>query len=217
MTPPADFAAVVRARRTEKVLADPAQPVTFAPEVAAKHDAAVLAAVRDAGWAPFHYDRKADGVVEPWRVTVLEHAACRTVAGRLPEWLGDAVGKLPAMFAACGSAVVVSWLPQFRDGEKPATATEVNVDDEHLAAASAYTQTLLLSLTAGGFGTYWSSGGKLRTSEPGRAAFGLEPIARMLAIVFVDYPESKDFPVERVPGKHRDRRGDGWLTRASLD
>ena len=91
---------------------------------------------------------------------------------------------------------------------KPA---QVAVDEEHLAASSAMVQNFLLMLTAHGMGTYWSSGGKL-----GDPAF-FEHVGihnrgeRLLAAVFVEYPETQGDDRERIPGKHRDSRSDGWI------
>ena len=52
-------------RKTEKVLGDPACPLVYTQEQLAHGDAMVLAALRDCGWAPFHYDRRRDGLAEP--------------------------------------------------------------------------------------------------------------------------------------------------------
>lgn len=175
-------------------------------------DAALVDAIETAGWAPFHYDRRIDGICEPWRATLLTHEACRLVAERLPGWLeasGGGAGKLPAMFAACGAAVVVTWIPErASDGTSPEKFIAIN--EEHLAASAAFVQNLLLLLTDLDFGTYWSSGGKLR--DPAIAThLDIDPDQRLLAIVFVDYPESRDQQVERIPGKLRDKRCTRWL------
>ena len=117
--------------------------------------------------------------------------------------------KIPKMLSACGALVLATWIPQFYDLDecKPAqTAT----DEEHLAAASAMVQNLLLMLTAHGMGTYWSSGGQLG-SELCFDRLGIPRSERLLAAVFVEYPEMQDEPLERLPGKHRDRRSTGWI------
>ena len=61
------------------------------------------------------------------------------------------------MLAACGAMVIVNWIPDHDWGESDGKLDDVN--EEHLAAASAATQSILISLTAAGYGTYWSSGG----------------------------------------------------------
>ena len=74
-TDAARIAAIIKQRQTFKVLAGaPANQaiaettdlLTEEQRIAA--DAQVIQAIRDAGWAPFHYDRAADGMAEPWRV-----------------------------------------------------------------------------------------------------------------------------------------------------
>ena len=88
-------------------------------------------------------------------------------------------------------------------------------DEEHLAAASAMVQNLLLLLTARGMGTYWSSGGKLRAPEM-FDYLSIPQHERLLAGVFVEFPEAMDAPHQRIPGKLRDRRGDGWIREVKL-
>ncbi|MEO0965166.1 MAG: nitroreductase family protein [Planctomycetota bacterium] len=211
-------AATIRARRTLKVLGDAEAPVSFSPEAAERHRAVVLDALRTAGWAPFHYARDIDGLAEPWRAHVLWHDACQRLAPRLGEWLPNMkpTNKVPAMLRACGAMVLATWLPQFRDLDRPATPAQVAVDDEHLAAASAMVQNLLLLLTAHGMGTYWSSGGPLG-SHGFFNEIGVTPAERLIAAVFVEFPDTLDTPLTRLPGKHRDRRGDAWIREASLD
>ena len=120
------------------------------------------------------------------------------------------------MFAACGAAALITWVPQFRTGGPGAeSGKQQAVDDEHLAASASLVQNALLLLTAAGFGTYWSSGGAA-LREPGIAArLGIDAQESLLALLFVDYPGSPaDLP--RKPGKNRDLRSDGWLREVSL-
>ncbi|MEM9703257.1 MAG: nitroreductase family protein [Planctomycetota bacterium] len=210
------MAAAVRDRRTLKVLADVDDPPAIAEAVSARHREAILEDLRTAGWAPFHYDRGADGLAEPWRAHVLQHDESRRLASDLftlfPDLRPDA--KLPAMMAACGALVLVTWLPQFRrrageDGPAP-NEKQIAVDDEHLAAASAMVQNFLLLQTARGMGTYWSSGGQLGSP----AVFdrlGISSKERLLAAVFVEFPETQRQPRDRLPGKLRERRSAGWI------
>lgn len=209
---PADYATVrrvVQARRTFKVLADPSRPVQFEPGLRSQLDPLVREAIREAGWAPFHYNRGADNLAEPWRVTLLFEDACRKTASGLESWAGNIapVGKLPSMFAACGAAALVTWIPQFRDAE---AVKRQAVDDEHLAASSAFVQNALLLLTAAGFGTYWSSGGAALREPTVLSRFGISSDEVLLALVFIDYPGSPS-ELPRKPGKNRDLRSEGWL------
>lgn len=210
------IAAIIKQRKTFKVLAAPPsdQPAeSLADDLRLAADGRVVQAIKDAGWAPFHYDRAVDGMVEPWRVEFLTRAKCREVAQNFFEWFDDVKpsNKLPSMLNACGGLVLVSWLPQFSDqasesGSSAATLTDkqLQVDEEHLAATAAFVQNLILILTAHGFGTYWSSGGQFR-SELMRRKLGIQHDGRLLAAVFVDYQADLD-SVERLPGKLRERR-----------
>ena len=215
-TDAARIAAIIKQRQTFKVLAgSPANQaiaettdlLTEEQRIAA--DAQVIQAIRDAGWAPFHYDRAADGMAEPWRVEWLPQAKCREVAANFFQWFDDVKpnNKMPSMLNACGSLVLVSWLPQFTGQDSTGgslTEKQQQVDEEHLAATAAYVQNLMLILTAHGLGTYWSSGGQFRTEEM-RRKLGVDHDGRLLAAVFVDYQVELD-SVERLPGKLRERR-----------
>ncbi len=212
----ARIAAIIKQRQTFKVLAgSPAHQAdtettdSLTEEQRLAADAQVVQAIRDAGWAPFHYDRAADEMAEPWRVEWLSQAMCCEVAANFFQWFDDVKpnNKLPSMLNACGSLVLVSWLPQFADQDSAAsllTEKQRQVDEEHLAATAAYVQNLMLILTAHGFGTYWSSGGQFRT-ELMRRKLGVDHDGRLLAAVFVDYQVELD-SVERLPGKLRERR-----------
>ena len=220
---PEDFATVrriVRARATAKVLADPASPVSFDDETRSTCDALVREAIAEAGWAPFHYNRAADGLCEPWRATVLWQPSCRRVASEMEGWVGDdvATGKLPGMFAACGAAALVTWLPQFRgvDSEDARAEKQQAVDDEHLAATAALVQNALLLLTAAGFGTYWSSGGPAIRHPNVAGRLGLSTEEELLALVFIEYPGTPE-ELTRIPGKNREARSTGWLRETQLD
>ena len=209
---------VIKTRQTMKVLAKLDTPVDISPEICAKNRPLVLAAIRVAGWAPFHYARNLDSIAEPWRFHVLWHPACRKIASdfltRFPDSKPN--NKLPAMLSACGALVIVNWLPQPELAESREQARQVN--EEHLAATAAAVQNLLLLLTAQNMGTYWSSGGQLRTPEM-FARLGIRHDERMLAAVFVEFPESSDGPAERLPGKHRSNRSDAekWMRVVDVD
>ena len=223
----ARIAAIIKRRQTFKVLAGSpvnqgftktTESLTEEQRLAAHTQ--VIQAIRDAGWAPFHYDRAAGGMAEPWRVEWLSQAKCREVAANFFQWFDDVKpnNKLPSMLNACGSLVLVSWLPQFADQDSAAsslTEKQQQVDEEHLAATAAYVQNLMLILTAHGMGTYWSSGGQFRT-EVMRRKLGVDHDGRLLAAVFVDYQAEQD-SVERLPGKLRERRSPGQQWFKSID
>ncbi len=112
-----NIAAIIRRRETQKVLGDPADPVVYPDEILASCDALVETAISDAGWAPFHYDRNVDHLPEPWRAYLLTHRPVGKSPACFDQWFDDVKpnNKLPPMLAACGSVVLVNWIPQFRD------------------------------------------------------------------------------------------------------
>lgn len=212
---------VVRTRKTEKVLADPQQPLQAADgfqkqlqESDLEKNELVRKAIELAGWAPFHYDRDVNSLAEPWRFHILWRADCQQIAGLMPNWFDDMKpnNKLPAMLSACGALVIVNWLPQF-DGVKNAEEKTVSkekqqqVDEEHLAATAVAVQNMMLALTADGLGTYWSSGGMFRKATM-FDKLGIDSNERLLAAIFVDYGEqfTNKSVTERISGKHRNSR-----------
>lgn len=193
---------VIRARRTTKVLADQALPVVDARRT-------VEELVATAGWAPFHKPAarvhlEAGGTtsIVPWRFHLVDAPGCRALREALLE-RGDK-SKIPRLLGAAAALVQATWLPNPPRGpvEGLFEATEENM--EHVAAAGAAVQSLLLAATARGIPTYWSSGGVLRGAE----AFGWLGIPAgeiLLGSVFLFPAEHPGAEVN--PGAHRDRRG----------
>lgn len=207
---------VVQQRRTFKVMGDVEGPVQIDSQTAQKNRTIVLESVKAADSAPFHYDRQCDNVPQPWRVNILWHQSCQKVASNFYQWFDDVKpgNKLPSMLSACGACVLVSWLPQF-DGagdEEIAKSKQIQIDQEHLAAASAYVQNLMLLLTAANMGTYWSSGGQFRTREM-MDRLSMSAPRQLLAAVFVEFPETNGDATQRVPGKLADARAnlEHWM------
>lgn len=212
-----ELATVIKRRQTWKVLAPVDQPVTHPAETLEHGDRKLGEAISAAGWAPFHYDRAANEISEPWRVHVLNQTKCQALAIEFPTLFTDVkpTNKLPGMLSACGALALVTWLPQFShgarsEGEATAKEKQIQVDEEHLAATSAFVQNLLLLLTAEGLGTYWSSGGQFRTPTM-FAHLQIPAEERLLAAVFVDY-SIENTSAERISGKLRDQRSpsDKW-------
>ena len=217
-----DLSELIRSRITRKVLGDVESPVQISASDASANNAKVLAAVETAGWAPFHYARGVDQIAEPWRAHVLWHQDCQSVAQNFHQWFDDVKpsNKLPMMLSGCGALVLVNWIPQFRDDSQTtdlAIEKQLQVDEEHLAATAAMVQNLTLILTAHGMGTYWSSGGQFRTPAMFEK-LGIPANERLLAALFVEYPETQNLPMERLPGKQRSNRSQSaqWLREVSL-
>ncbi|MEO0510286.1 MAG: nitroreductase family protein [Verrucomicrobiota bacterium] len=209
---------VIRARVTEKVLSTLEQRASVPAEIEARNRPLVESAIETAGWAPFHYPRDADRIAEPWRAYALWNEKTRKLARFLSEDL-KLNSKEPQLAAACSALVLVTWIPE----KVPASSSQtedpaVIRNEEHLAASSAMVQNLLLALTAYGIGNYWSSGGKLR----GPDAFnylGIPESERLLAAVFIEYPEMRDVKYGetiRKPGSLRTKRSKSWARNIQL-
>jgi len=214
------FSRLARERRTSKILAKNGVGVEHSQEVVARNDQLVWRAIADAGYAPFHYDRGLDGIVEPWRFHILWQDDCRFVSKHLADWFPDIKpsNKLPAMLAACGCLVLVNWLPQFRSSEDSSSETpekQLQIDEEHLAATGAATQNMLLSLTACGLRTYWSSGGFFRTAAMFER-LGIPTAERLLSAIFIDYGAADD-AIELIAGKHADARSESKKWTREID
>ena len=194
---------IIRRRRTWKVLSD--APVSLSEETTRVSNEQVRTAVIDASFAPFHYDRKHNELVEPFRFHILWESQCREIAVNFSKWFPEAKpsNKLPKMLNCCGALVIVNWLPEFDWADTNEQRRQVN--EEHLMAASAATQNLLISLTAAGLGSYWSSGGQFRLDEmKSRLQIPLEE--KMVGGIFVEYPDPAIEGLEKIGGKHHPNR-----------
>ncbi len=210
---------VIRDRRTEKVLCEIEAHQPVPAELAERNREIVLQSIKTAGWAPFHYPRKVDGLAEPWRAHVLWDEEAKQAAIHLRDEL-SVTSKGPRLAAACSALVLVTWLPEFYDLESQQVSkldreTQIFRDEEHLAASSAMVQNLLLMLTAHGMGTYWSSGGKLKGPEMFNY-LGIPKQERFLAAIFVEYPEMRDDSKERKAGSQRNNRSEAWIREVTL-
>ncbi|MEM8734433.1 MAG: nitroreductase family protein [Planctomycetota bacterium] len=152
---------VIQRRRTTKVLAE--SPLPYEAGRPSYLDSLIEAA----GWAPFHraceeqYREGSGYGIEPWRLYCLEASTCRSLADNLPK---AESGKIPAMLRAAEALIMATWLPnQPIDRETPKLFEATLGNMEHIAAASAAIQNLLLAATAQGIENYWSSGGVLRS------------------------------------------------------
>ncbi len=213
---------VIRSRRTEKVFAPPDHPIRVSDEQWRRHESILSEALADCGMAPFHFDRKLDGLAEPWRIYWLDWLSCRRLGENLDALIPDLKpgNKLAGMLAGCTSLVLFTWLPEKRTGNAPPGGDKLEeVDREHLAATAAAVQNFLLLGTAAGYKTYWGSGqlieehlfAPLGVGKAGRTE-------RLLGAVFVHDPAgnaANAHPLEIVTGKLRERRSTdaGWLHR----
>lgn len=168
--------------------------------------------------------------VEPWRFYILDSAECRRLRPMTQSM--EAAGKIPSMLASAMATIVATWLPNppswsMEDSadrfqmaspdtrsmeHSPKTGDseyfEPTVDNvEHIAAASAAIQSLLLAASAAGLKNYWSSGGVFR-SQAVRQLLGIPASQRVLGVIFLFptiLPETTDIRV--VGSKLRPSRG----------
>ncbi len=125
------------------------------------------------------------------------------------------------MLAAASHLIIATWLPNPANSASKAESStlahevfEPTIDNvEHIAAASAAIQTLLLAATAAGISNYWSSGGVLRTPEL-FSKLGIPDNQRLLGAIFLFPAEvPDDCSVEIATSKLRAQRSSssaGW-------
>ena len=210
---------VIQSRKTLKVLGDLDSPMDIPDDFTQRIDESI----KVANWAPFHYPANAihrqgamDSVV-PWRFYALSQDVCLELGYCLTKSASSKIAKeekIVRMLSACGGLVMVTWLPDPliddpNQSEKKRIARQT-VRDEHIAAAGAATQNLLLAAEARKMQTYWSSGGILQSA----ACFdlcGIPENQKLMGAIFM-FPQQHQ--METISGKLRDKRGaqDSWMS-----
>lgn len=196
-------------RRTYKVIGDPKAPAKAHPT--GKHDIAQV--LQAAGNAPFHYacDKSHTAALPspvPWRCHALDHCAVLALMHHLIA-SGDTT-KVPNMLAAAQFLLQITWLPDqgtiIADGRgKEGAVFEGTLRNmEHIAAASAFIQSVLLAAEETGFKTYWSSGGPLRSAQTFEI-LAIPQTELLLGSIFL-FPD-KPQNAEIKPGAMAERRG----------
>lgn len=194
---------IIASRQTSKVLGDIDHPLKPSGLKRDKIDAWIEAA----GNAPFHYQaerlhREKLTSQVPWRMYKLDADDCRELLSELKLSAPEA-GKILNMLAACDALVLATWTPdQCSDDQLMFEGTERNM--EHIAAASAAVQNLILLATESGYRTYWSSGGIFRTPVIFNR-FDIPLCEILLGAIFI-YPDDVGTS-EIKEGKLKDVRG----------
>jgi len=201
---------IIKQRVTEKVLANVDSATVVPTEIAEKNDSIVRDAIKAAGMAPFHYPRSKE-IPEPWRAYHLWNIDSNNLANYLEKEL-KVESKEPKLLAACSSCVFITWHPEY-----PGILEEKKrvIEEEHIAATGAMVQNLLLTLTAHGFGNYWSSGGILRSPELFEK-LKIPKEERLMGVIFIEYPEVANLSHERKPGALRKIRSLKWISDLSV-
>ncbi len=147
----------------------------FFPEPVPK---AELDALLDLGrWAPNHH------LTNPWRFRVLGPAAL--------ERLKQAAG--PEAAAKLDRAPTLVAVTVLRAGDPVQ-------DEEDLCATACATYAILLGAHARGLAGYWRTPGVLRT-DAGRAALGIAPEERFVALIHLGRARQDKEPPERAPAR----------------
>lgn len=193
----------IRTRRTLKVLSK--TPLAVKP----RDENFIKTLIESAYYAPQHYPCFAGHQQHlssplPWRFYVLDSATCRQLAQKLAD-LPDA-GKMPGMLNTADYLIQTTWCPlPMAQATTPGLLFDGNlVNMEHIAAAGAAAQNLLLTATALGRENYWGSGGPLRE------AFAYEwlgiPTAEILIGSLFIFPSESEVADDSVMFKTSERR-----------
>ncbi|MEM1119490.1 MAG: nitroreductase family protein [Bacteroidota bacterium] len=205
---------IIKNRRTQCVLAPPESPWTcqgklgdFKPTIEALLDLAAAAPYHKP-CAQQHQQTLTSSV--PWRFYVLDAMNCR--------WLLDYIkkenipsGKIANMLAAADALFLVTWLPDPTESITeendlsevlPFEGTLKNM--EHIAAASAAIQNVLIGATARNIPNYWSTGGQLR--KPRLRQHLQIPLSEILLGAIFLFPADSEDRSEKIKlGKMREK------------
>jgi nitroreductase len=162
--------------------------------------------VEAARWAPNHH------LTEPWRLFVLTGAAREALGETMAaEILRDAATNPRAEAEATGirtklrRSPVLIVVAQARNSEEAGSDRDL----EDYAACACATQNLLLAAHARGLAAKWSTGKAVRSADT-RAFLGLAPEDRIVAYVYLGYPEGDPPPTSRRRPTHEVTSWHGW-------
>ncbi len=187
---------IIQQRRTHKILGD----FNHTPQLPDDFNNHVHGAVRVAGAAPFHFSahphhRKGelDSIV-PWRFHILDQKSCHHLAHCLMQSKMHPQHKaltskatIIRLLAGTGAMVLATWLPEIDLIEPSSTLKKKTLEhknQEHLMAASAATQNLLITAEVRDIKTYWSSGGVLSHSYCLETC-GISPQEKLMGAIFM--------------------------------
>lgn len=202
---------IIARRVTTKVLADPERPRPT-PDGSERP---LLRSMMEAGHrAPHHFPCHESHRVEgstspvPWRFYALDGAACRALR-TLVAGIEGSIETTMKLLGGTDGLIVVTWLPEPRTA--PDVPAEGSLFDgtrrnmEHVAAASAAVQNMLLVATEEGRGSFWSSGGPILLSDTVRELLGIPAGEVVLAAVYLAPDDTSG--VDTRPGARRPQAG----------
>lgn len=210
---------VIRARKTAKILRNQHDCEPLPIDRVTEMHKNLKEIIDVAAWAPFHkvaneqIHRKADMTsIVPWRFYVLEKPDCCKLLQFIEaqsqkesdsKWSKAWNSKIPKLLAGCSSLIQVTWLPDPpTTGDTPELTTK-NI--EHIAAASAAIQNLLIAAEARLIHNYWSSGGILK-DDIIFDYLGIPLNQMLLGSIFLTHPEQNYD--ENQSGSLRHKRGE---------
>src|SRR5262249_9172775 len=176
----------------------------FRPEPVPR--AALETIVEAARWAPNHRP------TEPWRLSVLagdaRAALGEALAGEIlreggenPKAAAEAMGVRTKVMRSPVIVVMAQERPAGIDAER---------DEEDYAACACATQNLLLAAHALGLAAKWSTG-RAAHSAAAKAFLGLAPEDRIVAYIYLGYPDGASPEARRRPAAEI-ARWHGWET-----
>jgi len=131
---------------------------------------------------------------------------CVVTSGMAPfHYPSSKESKEPQLANACSALILVTWVSEKSEGDN-AEMKEV----EHIAAASAYIQNLLLMLTSYQIKNYWSSGGLFR-GEKMFEHLKIPKGEKLLGAIFAQYPDAECPDQVVKTGSLRELRTTDWI------
>jgi nitroreductase len=184
---------IIKNRKTEKALSENQNTIT-------NNDALIQGLLELAAAAPYHFksnshfteNKELDSSL-PYRFYVADSKQCRSLSDYIVEEEIKA-GKIRNMLNTADVLLMVTWLPEIEDYNNvsheaiPFTGNLKNM--EHIAAASAAIQNVLIGANSRSLPNYWSSGGQLR-NDPLRSHIGIPTDEILLGAIFV-FPNNLD-------------------------
>jgi len=194
----------IKSRITQKILAEDTWDISLdeTSQQELIHDLLDLAAT-----APYHYACHESHNTEklssalPYRFYVLDTKNIRSLAHYIKEEKLSA-GKILNMLDAADILFLVTWLPEPSKNEE-AILFEGNIKNmEHIAAASAAIQNVLIGASARNIPNYWSSGGVLKQASL-KSFLNISTKEILLGVIFLFPKDSHHRKGKIVEGKLR--------------
>ena len=219
---------IIKNRKTTKILSESPWPLSLSFN---EQNELISELLELASFAPYHhkcaqnYREESQELASclPFRFYALTTRDCRKLAELIKEQQINA-GKVTQMLHTADILFLVTWLPEPNstsddlssiEEEQKFEGTRKNM--EHIAAASAAIQNILIGATAKEIPTYWSSGGVLR-KNPLRDYLNIPFDEILLGSLFLFPNNSTQSNAKVIEGHLRNegKRLDTWSKRVDL-